>query len=189
MKKLIAFILAAALLFPFCAAVPVSAQDIMPTDGATEEQNGENELQPVDVYYITQEEFEKYRDDYFAGKPTLLSNNLKESILLFPAGLVTPLLLPILIFIPWGGFVVSVVLAAPYIVTSNLFNSIKESIDFNLHKDELYNSFSTDNLYALPEYTYDETYSEITGINYSIQSKEASEDIPANAIPVAIKNN
>ena len=189
MKKLIAFILATALLFSLCAAVPVSAQDIMPADGATEEQDGENELQPVDVYYITQEEFEKYRNDYFAGKPASLSNNLKESILLFPAGLAIPLLLPILIFLPWGGLLLSVVLTAPYIVTSNLFYSIKESIDFNLHKDELYNSFSTDNMYALPEYTYDETHSEITGINYSIQFKEANGDIPSNAIPVAIKNS
>ncbi|MBQ6264583.1 MAG: hypothetical protein IJK60_03955 [Clostridia bacterium] len=189
MKKLTAFILITALLFSFCASVPVSAQDIIPADDESKEQDIESELQPVDVYYITQKEFEKYRDDYFAEKPISLSDNLKESILLFPAGLITPLMLPILIFIPWGGFVVSVVLAAPYIVTSNLFNSAKEFMDFNLHKDELYNSFSTDNMYVLPEYSYDETYSEIIGINYNIQFKDASSETPANAIPVAIKNN
>lgn len=189
MKKLAVFILIISLVFSFFACIPVSARNAMTAEGEQEERDEKNDPQPIDVYYITQEEFEKYRDDYFAEKAVSLSNNLRESFLLFPAGLATPLLLPILIFIPWGGFVVATVLTAPYIVTTNLFTSIKETINFNTHRDELYNSFSADDLYALPEYAYDETYSEITGINYFITVRETGGELPANAILVAIKSS
>ena len=188
-KRLTSFILIAAMLFSLCAGVSVSALDVTPTAGGPAEQNDESTPQPADVYFITQEEFEKYRDDYFAEKPVALSNNLKESFLLFPAGLLTPFLLPILIFIPLGGYVAGTALAAPYIVTTNLIESIREIIDFNMNKDELYNSFSTDNLYASPEYIYEENGYEIIGVNYSIIFKETNEEIPVNALPVAIKNS
>ena len=159
--------------------------------GETEEPSDEPEEQQY--YYITQEEFEKYRDDYFKD---LTTENLFLAIgaqgLESLQMMLAPLLVPFVMFLPFaGGILTGVMLMMPFQGIISFAEVFTGAFYIMFHRDEMYNDFSADCLYAMAEYDYNEETegSELTG--YTIYYKEAESDATlwADCLPVAIKNN
>lgn len=219
MKKLTAFILAAVMLFSLCASVPVSALDTdvppeseaqeidgqEPVAGVEEEPADENNPEPGDVseteeepeeqeyYYITQEEFEKYRDDYFNELTTEKLFGAIGAEGLYALGcMLMPLAIPLVIFIPFvGALATGVALFAPVQGILSFAETFTGAFYIMFHRNELYNDFSTDRLYAHAQYELNEETDEYEFTGYEILYKNPEEDATlwSDCLPVAIKNS
>lgn len=201
MKKLTALILVAALLFSFCAAVPVSANDAdYPSDTAAEEINElgdvsetEEEKKEQEYYYITQEEFEKYREDYFNELTTEKLFGAIGAEGLYALGcMLAPLAIPIFIFIPFvGALATGAALFAPVQGILTFGDTFTGALYIMFHRNELYNDFSTDWLYAHAQYELNEETDEYEFKGYEVLYKDPEGDamLWSDCLPVAIKNS
>ena len=217
MKKLTAFILAAATLFSLCASIPASAQgtDIPPesiaqemseqgNDSGTGDASGTEEEKEQEYYYITQEEFEKYRDEYFEGLNFQdLLETMGGSFVLLLYSFAEPIIdLPYAFAPPLGPLLYPLVFLMPFIRIFEFSEVMILGPWVLILKDKFYNDFSTDDLYAEPTYTYGESeyyedengewyYSEleVLDVKYTVKYVEAGEGIPYGCLPVAIKNS
>ena len=186
MKKLTAFILAAALLFSLRAGVPVSADGEATATGT----------EPLTVYYVTQAEFEQIRDEIINEMSKSKDEDVESSAYSMGDSLLQPLLAPLTLFAPIVGPLYALdCLMSPIFGVADFFRALFDKAGFELNKDKMYKEFSVDNLCAavLPEYAVtdgtDDTETEpvIIGYMYFIEYKEADAPVPDGCIPVAIK--
>ena len=193
MKKLTAFILVTAMLFTFCASVSVAAEDALTDNGASDfYESDETDEEDSQYYYITQEEFEKYRDDYFEDKTTekLLGKvgaQAWESL----GYVLAPLAIPVFMFVPFvGALAAGAAIMAPFQGIESFIEVFSDSFYIIFHRDEMYNNFSTDRLYAQLDSNYDEETGEYKS-EYVIYYKdpESNATLWSDCLPVAIKNN
>ena len=164
----------------------------------TEETDEEDELPEGSLgkdeyYYITQEEFEEYRREFVeisAGE--MMAANLGSIGTAF-LYLFAPLAVPFTLFVPFGGLIAAAFLAGPIVGLSELFETFFGSVHYILHKKQILNDFSVDNLYAVPVIEYvcpeddSEVYEVVTG--YEIEYTPDGEIVCADYRRVAIKED
>jgi hypothetical protein len=209
MKKIIAFIMAAVMLIT--GFVPAYAEEeTVPPEGFVSEvtepedevqdpsededetpDSSEPEAEKPEYYYITQEEFEKYRKEYFDAITTpKLFAAIGFQGLECLAYMLLPLAVPVLIFVPFAGAIAAgAALMAPLQGILSFGEILSGSLYIMFHRNEMYENFSTDWLYAQPETEYDENgeYS----IKYKVCYKDPEDDVSlwSDCLPVAIKDN
>lgn len=214
MKRIIAFILAAVMLITVFVPAYAEEETVTPEAGISDEAETEDETVAEDeaqdptadedetqdppepeaeeqeYYYITQEEFEKYREEYFEEltTPKLLAavglQGLESLSFLF-----LPLTIPLFILVPFiGALATGVALVAPFQGMLSFGEILTGAFYVMFHRNEMYKEFSADWLYAEAE--YDEETGEPTG-NYTVLYKNPEDDASlwAGCLPVTIKDN
>ncbi len=218
MKRIIAFILAAMILITVFVPAYAEEETVTPEAGISDDAGTEDETVAEDetqdppeseteeekvqeYYYITQEEFEKYREEYFEELTTskLLAAIGFQGLESF-SYMFLPLTIPILIFVPFvGALATGIALVAPFQAALTFGETFTGALYIMFHRNQMYKDFSTDYLYAqwrteideeTGEYIIDEETGEYIG-HYEILFKDPEDDarLWTDCLPVAIKDN